>query len=90
MTSLARHLEVFPNSNNVTQILPVDATSDTSALSGGLPFPDFGQGWSYATTNGNSYYHSLQTKAEKQFANGLNFLATYTWSQAAHRCRRSA
>ena len=47
-----------------------------------LPFPDFGQGASYATTNGNSYYHSLQTKVEKQFANGLNFLATYTWSKA--------
>ena len=33
-------------------------------------------------TSGNSHYHSLQTKAEKQFSNGLSFLATYTWSQA--------
>jgi hypothetical protein len=46
-----------------------------------IPFPDFGDGSSYATTNGNSYYHSLQTKVEKQFGNGLNFLATYTWSK---------
>ena len=34
--------------------------------------------YSYATTAGNSFYHGLQTKAEKRFANGLNFLATYT------------
>ncbi|MBZ5650621.1 MAG: TonB-dependent receptor [Acidobacteriia bacterium] len=83
VTSLARHLEVFPNSNLPTRILPVDASlTGTPPSQGGLPFPDFGQGGSYATTNGNSHYHSLQTKAEKQFANGLSFLATYTWSQA--------
>ena len=83
VTSLSRHLEVFPNSNLPTQILPVDASlTGTPASQGGLPFPDFGQGGSYATTNGNSHYHSLQTKVEKQFTGGLNFLATYTWSQA--------
>jgi len=46
-----------------------------------LPFPDFGQGNSYAITAGSSYYHGLQTKVEKHFAAGLNFLATYTWSK---------
>jgi hypothetical protein len=76
VTSLGRHLEVFPGSNNVHQILP--AAEDPQKH---VPFPDFGRGSSYATTNGNSYYHGLQTKAEKQFANGLNFLATYTWSK---------
>ena len=83
VTSLARHLESFPNSNHPTQVLPVDANLGTlPAAQGGLPFPDFGQGGSYAITSGNSHYHSLQTKAEKQFAGGLSFLATYTWSQA--------
>ncbi len=83
VTSLARHLETFPNSNHPTQVLPVDANLGTlPAAQGGLPFPDFGQGSSYATTNGNSHYNSLQTKLEKQFAGGLSFLATYTWSQA--------
>ncbi len=83
VTSLARHLETFPNSNHPTKILPVDANLGTTPASqGGLPFPDFGQGGSYAVTNGNSHYNSLQTKAEKQFSNGLSFLATYTWSQA--------
>ena len=46
-----------------------------------LSIPGFRSGASYATTNGNSYYHSLQTKVEKQFASGLNFLATYTFSK---------
>ncbi|HEX4486175.1 MAG TPA: TonB-dependent receptor [Terriglobales bacterium] len=69
VTSLARHLEVFPGSNNPTQI------------NGPLPFPDFGQNASYATTDGNSHYHALQTRLEKQFSHGLNLLATYTWSQ---------
>ena len=51
------------------------------ASAGGLPFPDFGEGSSLAVTNGNSYYHSLQTKLEKRFSGGLNFLATYTYSK---------
>jgi hypothetical protein len=76
VTSLARHLEVFPNSNNVTAILPQGADQKPF-----LPFPDFGQGASYAATIGNSYYHGLQTTVEKRFGNGLNFLATYTWSK---------
>src|SRR5207248_95780 len=29
----------------------------------------------------SSHYHALQTKLEKQFKNGLNFLGTYTWSK---------
>ena len=69
VTSLARHLEVFPGSNNPT------------AINGPKPFADFGQNASFATTDGNSYYHGLQTKVEKQFSHGLNLLATYTWSK---------
>ena len=77
VTSLARHLEAFPNSNNVTAIVPTVLPAGQS-VNTFRPFPDFGSGASYATTNGNSWYHGLQTKVEKQFANGLNFLATYT------------
>ena len=80
VTSLARHLESFPGSNNVTQILPASlpAGEKTSQF---LPFQDFSRGASYAATEGSSAYHGLQTKVEKQFSGGLNFLATYTWSK---------
>jgi hypothetical protein len=77
VTSLARHLETFPGNNNVTSIQPTSV--DVTTL---VPFPDFGRGSSQADTEGSSHYHGLQTRVEKQFKGGLNFLATYTWSKA--------
>ena len=74
VTSLGRHLEAFPSSNQVTQVLPAGAPQP-------IQFPDFGKGANYATTNGSSFYHGLQTTVEKRFGAGLNFLATYTWSK---------
>jgi len=76
VTTLARHLETFPGNNNVTSIQPNSV--DVTTL---VPFTDFGRGSSQAETNGSSHYHALQTKGEKQFKNGLNFLVTYTWSK---------
>jgi hypothetical protein len=76
VTTLARHLETFPGNNNVTSIQPNSV--DVTTL---VPFRDFGRGSSQAETNGSSHYHALQTKLEKQFKNGLNFLGTYTWSK---------
>ena len=96
VNSLARHLEVFPNTANaVSTILPAnvdpsaqDGPTTTGACPGlgfkgnaCIPFPDFGRNPSYAATEGSSNYHGLQTKVEKQFANGLNFLFAYTWSK---------
>src|SRR5262249_12871439 len=89
-------LEVFPNTANaVSTILPAaanpsaqDGPTSTGACPGlgfkgnaCVPFPDFGRNPSYAATEGNSNYHGLQTKVEKQFANGLNFLFAYTFSK---------
>lgn len=76
VTSLARHLESFPGSNNPTRISPPGTPEATLT-----PFPDFGFGSSYAVPAGMSAYHGLQTKVEKQFADGLNFLAAYTYSK---------
>jgi hypothetical protein len=45
-----------------------------------VPFKDFGGG-SYAANLGASDYNALQAKLEDQFANGLTFLLTYTWSK---------
>jgi hypothetical protein len=76
VTSLARHLESFPGSNNPTSIAA--ASTPEKNL---VPYPDFGFGSSYAATAGMSAYHSLQTKVEKRFSDGLNFLFTYTYAK---------
>jgi hypothetical protein len=76
VTTLARHLESFPGSNSPTSIA-ARSTPEANLV----PFPDFGFNNSYAATAGMSAYHSLQTKVEKRFADGLNFLFTYTWSK---------
>jgi len=89
VTTLARHLEVFPGSNEPSAIFAPGTTLTKSTPSssvplfsaGGLPFPDFAQGASYATNWGSSYYHGLQTSAQKKFHSGLSFLAAYTWSK---------
>jgi hypothetical protein len=91
--TFGRHLEVFPGSNRPTQLLPPNTTLTGSivnagkpggplpAAQGGLQWPDFGQNASYATTEGSSYYHGLQTSIDKKFRNGLSFLFAYTYSK---------
>jgi len=76
VTSQGRHLEVFPGSNEPSTVAYHNASEKTL-----VPYQDFGTGASYAATEGNSIYNGLQTKLEKRFASGLNFLLTYTYSQ---------
>lgn len=82
--SLADHLETFPGSNQVGQILPIN-TCTHNPCSGGqiphIPYPDFGQGSSFAATEGASHYHSLQATFERRFSAGLNFNANYTYGK---------
>lgn len=87
------HLELFKGTNTVSQILPPNTCLEAPSCPGQnpnnisyVPFPDFSTGQTYQTTDGNSYYHGLQTTLEKRYSSGLNFLATYTWS----RCRGDA
>jgi hypothetical protein len=89
VTTLGRHLEVFPGSNEPSVLFApgtgLTKSTPTSTVptpaQGGLQFPDFGEGGSYATTQGSSYYHGLQTTVTKKFSGGLSFLAAYTYSK---------
>lgn len=85
VTTLGRHLEVFPGSNEPTAILPrntsLTGAGALPASQGGLQWPLFAEGASYAATAGSSYYHGLQTNLQKKFANGLSFMAAYTYSK---------
>ena len=80
VTTQARHLQVGVGANNVFRILPAGYNTDISATNHEIPFHNFGGG-SYQELKGSSGYNALQTKVEKQFTGGLNFLATYTWSK---------
>jgi len=71
---------------NVTQILPAGISTGkgcpyaTFAENSCVPFVDFGGG-SYQATYGVSSYHGLQAKLEQQYANGITWLLTYTYSK---------
>ena len=47
-----------------------------------LPYPHFTGVTIEPQMIGSSIYHGLQLLAEKKFSNGLQFLATYTWSKS--------
>lgn len=46
------------------------------------PYPQFTSVSTDAQMIASSIYHGLQLLAEKRFSNGLQFLATYTWSKS--------
>ncbi|HTT19295.1 MAG TPA: carboxypeptidase regulatory-like domain-containing protein [Candidatus Sulfotelmatobacter sp.] len=47
-----------------------------------LPHPQFTGVTTEPQLIGSSIYHGLQLLSEKKFSNGLQFLATYTWSKS--------
>jgi hypothetical protein len=47
-----------------------------------VPFPQYNGFQGDSPPIANSIYHALQVRAEKEFAHGLQFLATYTWSKS--------
>jgi hypothetical protein len=76
VASLSRNLETFVSTNNQSVLLPPGVNPQSY-----VPFPDFSRGASYDDTVGTANYHSLQTKFEKQYSNGLNALVVYTFSK---------
>ena len=62
--------------------IPLPYPGFTGSVSQALrPFPqyDFIAGTTQHTGHGN--YHSLQTRAQKYFSDGLTFIASFTWSK---------
>ena len=47
-----------------------------------LPYPQFNSVATEPLLIANSTYHALQLLAEKRYSNGLQFLATFTWSKS--------
>jgi len=74
--SRGRHLIVLTNPN-----APLALQTNGANPRQQQPLRDFGSAvWS--SYSGVSNYNSLQAKAERRIADGLNFLATYTWSHS--------
>jgi hypothetical protein len=71
------HLDVEYPSLNAPRALtfPGDNSRNYQA------FPTLG-GINYEQAIGNSKYNSLQAKLNKRYANGVSFLASYTWSHS--------
>lgn len=69
-------LQAGIGNNRVSQILPANLNTKTYR-----PFPDFAENGSYQRTLGRSVYNGLQTKLERQSANGVSFLFTYTFAK---------
>jgi hypothetical protein len=76
-----RHLGVYINPNNPSEILPPGLNSYAYS-----PFPDFTNPITYSSFAGDSYYNSLQANFERRLSRGLNVLANFTWS----KCRTDA
>jgi hypothetical protein len=75
--SAGKKLYEFLDANAPTPT--ADASIATNARRA-LPF--LGGSLTYWCSCNSSTYHSLQTKAEKRFSQGLTFLAAYTWGRA--------
>jgi hypothetical protein len=72
-----RHLETFTGMNNVQQLLPPGTNPQPF-----VQFPDFARGSLNVRTVGVSSYDSLQTKFQRRYHGGLQFLVSYTLSDS--------
>lgn len=72
----AHHLLQNQTSNAPNEILPPGLNPQNY-----VPYPDFARGASYQTTNGDTYYNSLQFTFDRRFGRGVEFNGNYTYSQ---------
>lgn len=72
--NFSRNLITLVSSNGADALLRSGINSNTVQ-----PFPQFSSA-NLLTYSGKSHYNALQATLQKRYANGLNFLASYTWS----------
>jgi hypothetical protein len=72
-----RNLEVFTGMNNVKSLLPPGTNPQPY-----VEWPDFARGSLFVRTVGVSSYDSLQAKFQRRYHKGLQFLVSYTLSDA--------
>lgn len=82
--ALGRHLLQSVNLNTIpygAHFTRIDPTTNTALADNfDRPYPGYATINEYEA-NGNSSYHSLQVQANRRFARGLQFGATWTWSK---------
>jgi len=77
--ALGRHNFVTENANIPA---PVNPASTTLSVNARRPNQTFQRNVQSDFSTGASDYHSLQTKVERRVGQGLNVLASYTWSKS--------
>jgi hypothetical protein len=68
------------NNFNINQAAPT--ANPSISYSSREPYPKFPGGITYDETSARSNYNALEITAQRQVAEGLSFLASYTWSKA--------
>jgi outer membrane receptor protein involved in Fe transport len=66
---------------SVSHKLTTRADLNPRQLNNARLYPLLGQRW-VRTSEGNSAYHSLQTRVERRFARGFQLTGSYTWSRS--------
>jgi hypothetical protein len=83
--SKGNHLYTFLNVNQAAPTADPSIPYDVRR-----PYPNFDTGIEQLQTSTNSHYESLQVTAERNFATGFGYLATYTWGHAMCEGQASA
>lgn len=73
--NVGRHLPTLITTNQANELQASGKNARTVA-----GFPSLGTGNPWERFGAESHYNSLQGKLERQFSNGMSYLASYTWS----------
>jgi hypothetical protein len=74
--NVGRHLDSFGTHNDPSEILPPGAN-----IYQYVPFPNFAPQTTYVSYNAESSYNSMQATYQRNFDEGLQLLANYTYSK---------